>query len=124
GLSNFSVRFTEGKFRQKKLEELYPLSNFYEVGFAKLDPLFDPEYYQFNQLNLESIGLDSEKKTILYAPTFYPSSIECMSRNWPAKFKDYNIILKPHFFTWSNKKYHKQRELLLYWQSFDNVYLA
>src|SRR5690606_20286054 len=74
GLSNFSVRFTEGKFRQKKLEELYPLSNFYEVGFAKLDPLFDPEYYQFNQLNLESIGLDSEKKTILYAPTFYPRS--------------------------------------------------
>lgn len=124
GLSKFDVRFTEGSFRQQQLQNMFPDANFHEVGFAKLDPLFDPDYYQFEQMNLESIGLKSGRPTLLYAPTFYPSSIERMPKDWPAKFSDCNIIIKPHFFTWSNSKYQKQRDLLKHWQGFDNVYLA
>ena len=35
--------------------------------------------------DFEAKGLDAKKKTILYAPTFYPSSIENFPRDWPAR---------------------------------------
>lgn len=124
GLSLFDVRFTEGHFRQTQLQALYPEANFQEVGFAKLDPLFNRESFNYQALSLSSIGLDDSKKTILYAPTFYPSSIERMPKNWPDLLNDCNIIIKPHFFTWSNPKYQKQRDLLKHWQSYNNVYIA
>lgn len=124
GLSLFDVRFTEGKFRQNQLKSMYPNSRFEEVGFAKLDPLFNPETFNYQPLDLTKIGLDNTKKTILYAPTFYPSSIERMPKNWPALISDCNVIIKPHFFTFSHPKYHKQLTLMQHWESFDNVYLA
>lgn len=124
GLSRFDVRFTEGEFRQKQLQGMYPGTNFQCVGFAKLDPLFNPDYFNFKKLDITSLGLDENKKTILYAPTFYPSSIERMPKNWPALLEQYNIIIKPHFFTYSNPKYQQQRSLIQSWQEYKNLYLA
>lgn len=116
-----TVRFVEGPYRTQRLQELYPNSEFVDSGYAKLDPLLDGS----NTIpSLESYGLDPNKKTILYAPTFYPSSIECFAKGFPKEFTEYNIIVKPHYFSLANKKYKKQKKLLNLWSKSENVYLA
>ena len=116
-----SVRFVEGKRRLNILNKMYPEGRFVQTGFAKLDPLFNHEIEPFN---LEKVGLDPKKKTLLYAPTFYPSSLECFSDNWPEEFENYNLIVKPHFFSLSKSKYKAQRKKLEKWAKARNVYVA
>ena len=116
-----SVRFVEGIKRLSKLEKMFPSGNFIDSGFAKLDPVINNDL-KFESLS--SLGLDENKPTLLYAPTFYPSSIELFNKNFPEDFKDYNIILKPHFFSLTLKKYKAQKLLLEAWEKFDNVYLT
>ena len=48
---------------------MYPEDNFKDVGFCKMDPIINGEEKGVDFLNL---GLDRNKKTILYAPTFSP----------------------------------------------------
>jgi len=116
-----SVRFVEGPYRTQRLQGMYPGQTFVDTGYAKLDPAINglmknrkPSYW----------GLDDSKKTIIYAPTFYPSSIECLANSFPKEFSEYNIILKPHYFSLANKKYKKQKQLLELWAKSSNVYLA
>ena len=116
-----TVRFVESDYRYKRLCEMYPGDNFKNVGFCKMDPIINGEEKGIDFLNL---GLDRNKKTILYAPTFYPSSIERFSKKFPVDLEDFNVIVKPHFFSMSKQKYRKQRDLLEHWGSFKNVYLA
>jgi CDP-glycerol glycerophosphotransferase (TagB/SpsB family) len=116
-----TVRFVEGSYRTNRFKAMYPDDCFVDVGFCKLDPIINNNIDQFS---LESLGLDPNKKTLLYAPTFYPSSIECFAKNWPKEYSQYNILLKPHYFSLSKSAYKKQRKLLEYWSQFDNVYLA
>lgn len=116
-----TVRFVEGQHRLKRLKALYPDSNFVDTGYAKLDAAFDNTE---NNITLEQLGLDPSRPTILYAPTFYPSSIEKFSKSFPKDFSDYNIIIKPHFFTLTKAKYKKQRNRLSEWVNSENVYLA
>lgn len=116
-----SVRFVEGNYRTERLRVMFPQDNFVNVGFCKLDPLLNNNA---QAIVLEDKGLDSNKKTLLYAPTFYPSSIERFAKNWPSEFANYNILLKPHYFSVSKEKYQKQLKLLNHWATFDNVYLA
>ncbi len=116
-----SVRFVEGQHRLDRLNELFPTGCFVDTGYAKLDPAFNKT---MNNYCLKDLGLDPQKKTLLYAPTFYPSSIGCFPADFASQFSEYNIILKPHFFTLTRKKYQTQKKLLEHWQIFDNVYLA
>ncbi len=116
-----SVRFVEGPYRTERLQGLYPDLTFLDTGYAKLDPIINGE---LNYLKPSSWGLDDNKKTILYAPTFYPSSIECLPKDFAKEFSEYNVILKPHFFSLANTKYQKQKQLLEHWAQAENVYLA
>lgn len=119
--SDMDVRFVEGEYRLKRLQKLFPGKTFVDTGYAKLDPIIqgvEPG------IELESMGLDPAKPTLLYAPTFYPSSIEKMALDWPEAFSEYNILLKPHYFSLSKPNYKKQKKLLEHWGGFDNVYLA
>lgn len=116
-----TIRFVEGPYRTERLKKLYPESSFIDTGYAKLDPLMDSSN---TMPPIDSYGLDPTKKTILYAPTFYPSSIECIPKSFPKEFSDYNIIVKPHYFSLANKKYRKQKARLESWSAFKNVYLA
>lgn len=116
-----TVRFVEGEYRTNRFKEMYPNDNFVNVGFCKLDPIINNE---LEDVALEKLQLDETKKTLLYAPTFYPSSIECFEKNWPERYQEYNIIIKPHYFSLSKDTYKAQRKLLEYWSTFDNVYLA
>ncbi len=116
-----TVRFIEGELRLKVIKSMYPDDNFVQVGYSKLDPLL-----QGIEPGLEyaELGLDDNKSTILYAPTFNPSSLECFPNNWPKDFGQYNILIKPHAFSYSRAQYHGQRRKLKNWARFQNVYVA
>ncbi len=120
--TKMTVRFIEGKRRLEIIKKMYPDSNFVLTGFAKLDPVYNG---QVKELDLDSMGLDSEKKTILYAPTFYPSSIELFPDTFPSDFSQYNIVVKPHYFSLTKKKYIAQRNKFNTWKDrYPNVYIA
>lgn len=116
-----TVRFVEGEYRCSRLRAMYPNDDFIDVGFCKLDPIINGLEPGFN---LTDIGLDPNKPTVTYAPTFYPSSIECLPENWPDDLSNFNILIKPHYFSIAKTKYHKQKKLLEHWATFNNVYLA
>ncbi|AOE50950.1 CDP-glycerol glycerophosphotransferase family protein [Kangiella sediminilitoris] len=114
-------RFVESESRQQKLQSLYPDKHFILTGYTKLDPIInDPSI----AMDLAALGLDPKKPTLLYSPTFYPSTIENFPKDWPAEFSDYNILLKPHYLSLIKSAYKNQRALIKHWETFDNVYLA
>lgn len=119
--SSTTVRFVEGEYKTSRLRSMYPNNKFIDVGFSKLDPIFNGDTCG---LDLEMLNLDPSKKTIIYAPTFYPSSLERFPKNFPENFQEYNLIIKPHYFSLSKEKYASQRKLLEHWNKYANVYLA
>ena len=121
-LNDFDIRFIEGAFKTDDLLRRYPLleGKLFPVGFSKMDTRYDFDKEQL----YTKFRIDPTKKTILYAPTFYPSSLENMSDDFPKEFANYNILIKPHFFTFTDKKYRHQRQKLEHWQQQSNVYVA
>lgn len=81
------------------------------VGFAKLDPLF----------RAPPPAADRQRHVVLYAPTFYPSSLELMPERLSSLAPDVHWIVKPHFFTWTIDKYAEQRKRLRGWAEEPNV---
>ncbi|NQT64877.1 MAG: CDP-glycerol glycerophosphotransferase family protein, partial [FCB group bacterium] len=111
-----NIRFIEGSFREKQLRDYGVESDLELVGFAKLDPLFNGEIGSRAEV-LEQLGLNPSRKTILYAPTFYPSSFEVFGMKLVKLTENYNLIIKLHQwiyfrnnFTWMN--FRKQQKLL------------
>jgi len=119
--SDITYRFVEGEHRLSRLEAMFPDKSFINTGYAKLDPIINKTV---DKINLASLGLDVLKPTLLYAPTFYPSSIECLSTNFPAQLSNFNIIIKPHFFSFIKPAYTKQRKKIAKWQLHENVHIA
>ena len=93
------LRFVEGEYRVSQLRDYGIKTHLALTGFIKLDPLFNGSAPESDQLK-EKLGLDSSRKTILFAPTFYPSSIEKIGMRLGDYTKDYNVILKPHLWTY------------------------
>ncbi|WP_371189256.1 CDP-glycerol glycerophosphotransferase family protein [Thalassotalea maritima] len=116
-----TVRFVEGQKRLANLQDMYPHGQFVDTGYAKLDPAITGSDIT---ISLPQLGLDPKKPTLLYAPTYYPSSIELFADNFPEHFAHCNIIIKPHFFSLTKAKYHKQKALLNHWSVYKNVYVA
>jgi hypothetical protein len=77
------------------------------VGFAKLDPLFGD--------GPRPARAASAPPVLLYAPTFYPSSLELMPEKLSALAPQAQWIVKPHFFSWTVEQYAAQRERLNGW---------
>ncbi|MDP2562538.1 CDP-glycerol glycerophosphotransferase family protein [Psychrobium sp. 1_MG-2023] len=116
-----TVRFMEGAMRLEKIQALYPNDTFVQVGYSKLDPMYqDTE----TGLDFSALNLDPNKQTILYAPTFNPSSLECFPDDWPRDFANYNVLIKPHTFTYTREQYKKQRAKLAKWSTYPNAYVA
>ncbi|MDX1455118.1 MAG: CDP-glycerol glycerophosphotransferase family protein [Gammaproteobacteria bacterium] len=120
-LMEMDIRFVEGEHRYRELKGRYPEAHMLDVGFAKLDPLLGTDY---PGMDLARVGLDPGRKTILYAPTFYPSSIELQPADLPQQLSDCNLLIKPHHFTFTKRRYSHQLEKLQGWASNDNVWLA
>ena len=125
GLNDVDLRFLDGEFLENSLTKLFPekKSIYYVSGYSKLDSYF--EFTEEDRVKfLQHCNLDINKKTILYAPTFYPSSILKMSKKFSEDLADYNIILKPHSHLFLRKKYTKDLHRLESWTKYPNVYLA
>lgn len=116
-----TVRFIEGALRLQRIREMYPEGNFQQVGYCKLDPLFNGDA---EGLDLQSLGLQAGRPCILYAPTYNPSSLERFPDRWPERFADYNILIKAHSFTYEKKNYRGQRRKLQRWARYDHVHVA
>lgn len=122
-IMQMDVRFVEGPYYTEELNRLFPGCNLQEVGYAKMDPLLGENSFDKVSM-LREWKLDPAKQTVLYAPTFYPSSIECMADDFPADIDRYNLIIRPHFFSFTKSRYRAQREKFDRWQQYPNVYFA
>ncbi len=118
------IYLVEGAYKYQRLLELYPQykEKLKTVGFSKLDAIVNMRDDEKMAL-YKKYDLDPHKKTILYAPTFFPSSIEKMSDNFPNDFKECNILIKAHYLTYERKQYKKQRKKLEQWSHFSNCTL-
>jgi CDP-glycerol glycerophosphotransferase (TagB/SpsB family) len=117
----FDIYIAEGIQKYNRLKELYPQheSKLALVGFSKFDEIVNFTQEQKDKL-FDKYGLDKNRKTILYAPTFFPSSIEKMDDDFPSEFKDYNIWVKPHYLTYERKKYRNHLKKFKKWEAYDN----
>ena len=93
------VRFVEGQYRLDQLRKHRVDTDLVLTGYIKLDSLFNKNFNYFKKKE-ELLGLDESKKTILYAPTFYPSSIEKLGLSLGDVTSGYNLIIKPHMWTY------------------------
>ena len=111
----------EGDYRYHSLQNKFPdhKTKIHKVGFSKLDMAVNDKE-DLKQHYFTKYNLDKRKKTILYAPTFFPSSIEKMEDNFPDDFKKCNIIVKPHYLSLSRSKYRNQVKKFNKWEKYDN----
>ncbi|MCG8433656.1 MAG: CDP-glycerol glycerophosphotransferase family protein, partial [Gammaproteobacteria bacterium] len=120
---SMDVRFAEGEYRVRELKSRYPQANVIGAGFAKLDPLFGP-VAERPTFDLQAHGLQKERPTVLYAPTYYPSSLECLPDNWPETLADCNLLIKAHHFSLTKSRYRSQARKLDVWKQYPNTYVA
>ena len=99
-----NIRFVEGIYRMDQLRSHGVDKELVLTGFTKLDPLFS-QNPGFDEKLTQSLGLDPSKKTILFAPTFYPSSLERFGMKLGEYTQNYNVILKPHMWTYFLDKF-------------------
>ena len=93
------VRFVEGQYRIDQLRKHGVDTDLVLTGYIKLDSLFNKNFNYYKKKE-ELLGLDESKKTILYAPTFYPSSLEKLGLSLGDITSGYNLIIKPHMWTY------------------------
>lgn len=124
-LKTNDLLFTEGKYKYNTITKKFPFykNKVKEVGYSKLDDI-NNSFEKNKEYLVKKYELDKNKKTILYAPTFYPSSIEKMSKTFPADFKGFNIIVKAHYLSFERKRYKKQVELFNKWSKYENCVIC
>jgi CDP-glycerol glycerophosphotransferase (TagB/SpsB family) len=118
--NRIDLRSVESKSRMLELKE-HGHQNLVLTGFTKCDPLVKSE----NFLHLESMGLNPKQKTVLYAPSFYPSSLEQLLPFLQNITYETNLIVKLHNFSWHQDKYLYQSESIMELsKNFDNIFLV
>jgi hypothetical protein len=127
-LMSADVRFVEGPHYVRRLCELFPpgsgaRARVVAVGYAKVDPFFWPESER-PRFDLAAAGLDPAKKTLLYAPTHMPSSFPRMPDDFPERFADFNLIVKPHMLSFFGTKRRSHRRKMELWARAPNVHVA
>ena len=104
-----NIRAVESMERLHELKE-QGHTNLVLTGFTKLDKLYTIPENEPEQLK-QKLNLNRNKKTILYAPSFYPTSIEKLCPQLSVLSADYNIVIKLHGFSWEQKRYRYQSGL-------------
>jgi hypothetical protein len=122
--NNFDYRIVNSEFEKIQIlcHDPDALDKLVVLGYSKLDFLKENTIHR--ETFLQKIGLDPNKKTVLYAPTFYPSSIMKIPESFPKELNEYNVIVKPHSFTYMRDKYTKDVERMQAWNVHENVFLA
>ena len=114
------LRFVESEPRMKELVS-HGHENLVLSGFTKCDPLVTNDHNSI----IRSIGLDTKLKTILYAPSFYPSSIDNLIPILPKLSCETNVIIKLHNFSWYQDQYRYQsKEMMQLAENNNNIFLA
>ena len=62
---------------------------------------------------MQDMGLNPDKPTLLYAPTFYPSSLKKTIPILPDLVSEMNVMIKLHQFNWTMPRYIPLNEKLL-----------
>ena len=100
------MRFVETDYHRTRCLTATPTVETLAVGFAKLDPLFGDS--PPDDATLPS----GPGPKLLYAPTFYPGSLELLGHLIPAWPSHWQVVVKPHQFTYTHPFYRYQRVLL------------
>ncbi len=101
------LRAVESQSRMEVLKQA-GYSNLVLVGFTKCDPLIQSTTSPEDLLN--QLGLDPQRKTVLFAPTFYPSSQEKLIPHLEKLSYEFNLVIKLHSFSWHQQRYRYQSE--------------
>ncbi len=96
--------FLEGKYWLDYIESIGhgSAASFHVTGLPKLDPFFQKDTYDNIELS-KKIGLNPEKKTVLFAPSYKPSCIEHIGDSIVTLISDYNLVIKLHPYSWGGK---------------------
>jgi CDP-glycerol glycerophosphotransferase (TagB/SpsB family) len=97
------VVFAEGRYRMEKLREhgLDKTEIVRDVGLPKLDPFFCGRYSRDEVVRRHA--LDPEKRIVLYAPTYKPTSIFIVGEYLRSLLDHYTVVVKLHPYSWSGK---------------------
>jgi len=95
--------FLEGQYRVEKFKkyELDLIHHIHDTGLPKLDIFFNGGYDRRELI--QRYRLNPKLKTILYAPSYKPTSIFMMIDQIEKLTERYNLIVKLHPFSWSGK---------------------
>jgi hypothetical protein len=95
--------FVEGKYRKRRIADfgVTGSSEVYVVGYPKLDPIFQGKLDRDAIMN--KWGLDSSKKTVLFAPTYKPTCIDKVGDRILPATTGHNLIIKLHHYSWRGK---------------------
>lgn len=97
------VCFLEGPYRLDKFKKygLDKIEAIYDVGLPKLDVFFNGFYNR--ERIIKHYGLDPHKKTVLYAPSYKPTSIFDIGEQVVQLSGRYNVVVKLHPYSWAGK---------------------
>ena len=104
------IRSVESESRYEKLLIQSDSIDLALTGFTKLDPLYTLQKKTSKTIK-KNIGIENKLPTILYAPTFYPTSFENIIHELEFISNEYNIIFKLHNFSWFQKRYIHQSQI-------------
>jgi len=101
---NRYIILAESDYAVQQLEKSGSLHNseVYKIGYPKLDPLFQTAMFNKEDI-IRSLGLDVNKKTVLYAPTYKPTSVYDLKDAIFEATQNYNLIIKLHHYAWKGK---------------------
>lgn len=96
--------FLEGQYWYDYIKSLgwQNKADFYITGLPKLDPFFWKNYYD-NQKLISELGLDPQKKTVLFAPSYRPSCIQYIKNRVVDLIPEFNLVVKLHPYSWGGK---------------------
>jgi CDP-glycerol glycerophosphotransferase (TagB/SpsB family) len=96
--------FVEGNYRAERIRQagVEGISTIHTVGMTKFDPLFWPNFPKRTTI-LKRLGLDPDKPTVLFAPTYKPSCIDIVREHILTETRQYNLIIKLHHYSWRGK---------------------
>ncbi len=107
----------EGPHRVREIQRRVGEGAFrvHPVGYIKLDPY--PRMLPERKRLLDRWGLDPGKPTLLYAPTYKPSSIDLIGRDLLPATRAFNLLIKLHPYSWEGKyaphRHHRLFEALV-----------
>lgn len=104
-----NLRAVESSGRYKELQRLGH-NNLVLTGFTKLDRLKTINKSEIKVVR-EKLDLSTNQKTVLFAPTFYPTSLELLYNEIKVLSKECNVIIKLHAFSWEQSRYKYQSKM-------------